>query len=140
MVNGEDGIDDCRGKFGGERRIDLGGEGGFRYREKEVAVDFAVDLECVEKFEGLGFCDLEAVSDDSWVEAFCDVSVGLFEKLADEEDDRGRAIAGDLVLSCGGARYKDGLSILDQARKTGCSCSPSGSECSSLVVALTHLL
>ncbi|EPE05131.1 hypothetical protein F503_03736 [Ophiostoma piceae UAMH 11346] len=112
LVDGEDSVDDVGRELVGEGGVELGGQGGAGHGQQQLAVDLLGQLELVEEREGLDLGNLETVGDDAGVQALGDVAVGLLQQLADEQHNRGGAVAADVVLCGGGARDHDGRGVL----------------------------
>lgn len=62
--------------------------------------------------ESLNLGNFEAIGNDSGVQSLGDEAVGLLQELAHEEDDRGGAIAADVVLSSRSSGNHDGRRVL----------------------------
>ena len=67
----------------------------------------------IEDFEGDVFGLFKTLADDSGMKTLLDVSVGLFEEFADDEDVGGGAVARDVILRRGRPRDQGGRGMLN---------------------------
>lgn len=65
----------------------------------EPRVDLSVEWSVY--LQGLDLGNLKAIGDYTWVQTLGDISLGLLEKLAHQEYDRGSSISADVVLGGG---------------------------------------
>lgn len=64
------------------------------------------------RLQRLDLCNFKPVCDDSWVQSFGDVSVGLLQELAYQEHNRRCSVAANVVLGGRGSSNHDGCGVL----------------------------
>jgi hypothetical protein len=112
--DGFHGIDDDLSEWVGNSGVDLGVQGGACNADQEISRHlFLRDLEIFEESESLLLGFLKTINDDSGVDAFAEVSLGLTHELTNEKNISCGAISNDIVLSGSSSTDHSSCRVLD---------------------------